>query len=290
VRRGLAGALAALVFGTAATASAARPLRLAAYYPWFPEGWSYVGLDPFTHFQPSLGYYDAGDPRVIQAQIRAMKYGNIQAATYSWWGQRTPADLRFPAHLALATGTGFRWAVYYEPEGYGDPSVDDIRADLQYIRDSFATARSYLRIGGRFVVFVYGDAADGAGCGVAERWAEANTVNAYVVLRAFAAFRACPHQPAGWHTYSADRYEYSLRGYSYSISPGFFFAADQRPRRVRDLHRWTGSIRRMVRSKAPFQLVISFNEWGEGTAVESARQWESPSGYGEYLDALHAVR
>jgi hypothetical protein len=43
----------------------------------------------------------------------------------------------------------------------------------------------------------------------------------------------------------------------------------------------------MIASAAPFQLVTSFNEWGEGTAVESAQEWASASGYGAYLDALH---
>jgi hypothetical protein len=43
----------------------------------------------------------------------------------------------------------------------------------------------------------------------------------------------------------------------------------------------------MVASGANYQLIISLNEWGEGTAVESAQEWASPSGYGVYLDALH---
>jgi hypothetical protein len=43
----------------------------------------------------------------------------------------------------------------------------------------------------------------------------------------------------------------------------------------------------MVASKAPFQLVATFDEWGEGTSVESASEWASGSGYGAYLDALH---
>jgi hypothetical protein len=45
----------------------------------------------------------------------------------------------------------------------------------------------------------------------------------------------------------------------------------------------------MVASRARFQLVTTFNEWGEGTAVESARQWQSGSGFGSYLDTLHAT-
>jgi hypothetical protein len=43
----------------------------------------------------------------------------------------------------------------------------------------------------------------------------------------------------------------------------------------------------MMASGARFQLITSFNEWGEGTSVESASQWASSSGYGAYLDALH---
>jgi len=43
----------------------------------------------------------------------------------------------------------------------------------------------------------------------------------------------------------------------------------------------------MNASGAPFQLVTTFNEWGEGTAVESATEWASASGYGAYLDVLH---
>ena len=44
----------------------------------------------------------------------------------------------------------------------------------------------------------------------------------------------------------------------------------------------------MIRSRARWQLVTTFNEWPEGTAVESAREWATPSGKGAYLDALHA--
>lgn len=44
----------------------------------------------------------------------------------------------------------------------------------------------------------------------------------------------------------------------------------------------------MVASGAPFQLITTFNEWGEGTSIESASEWASASGFGTYLDILHA--
>jgi hypothetical protein len=45
----------------------------------------------------------------------------------------------------------------------------------------------------------------------------------------------------------------------------------------------------MVASGTRWQLITTFNEWGEGTAVESADQWATSSGQGAYLDALHMV-
>ena len=59
------------------------------------------------------------------------------------------------------------------------------------------------------------------------------------------------------------------------------------PRLARDLTHFNQNIRDMIASKAPFQLVTTFNEWGEGTSVESSTEWQSASGYGAYLDALH---
>src|SRR5205823_5375155 len=56
---------------------------------------------------------------------------------------------------------------------------------------------------------------------------------------------------------------------------------------ARDTTRFAQNVSDMVASNAPWQLVTSFNEWGEGTAVESATQWASSSGYGSYLDILH---
>ena len=283
-------ALAALLLAPAAGAAPFSSIRIAAYYPWFPEGWTHAQTDPFTHYKPSLGFYDAGSPAVIDRHIRAMKWGHITSATYSWWGQGSQTDGRFAAHLSAGAKRGFQWAIYHELEGYGDPTVESIRADLEYIRDTYAASPGYLKLGGRPVVFVYGDKDDGTNCGAATRWATANqTVGAYLVLRTFKGYRACGASIDGWHPYSANKNEFDLFPFAYSISPGFYFAIDKRPMRRRSVRSWTRMVHRMADSPAQFHFVISFNEWGEGTAVESAVQWKSPSGYGRYLDVLHAV-
>jgi hypothetical protein len=45
----------------------------------------------------------------------------------------------------------------------------------------------------------------------------------------------------------------------------------------------------MNASKAPLQLIDSLNDWQRGTAIEPAAAWPSVSGFGTYLDELHAL-
>jgi hypothetical protein len=220
---------------------------------------------------------------VIQQHIAAMEYGHINVGISSWWGQGTPSDSRFAAILAATAGRAFRWSIYYEPEGQGNPSVQQITADLTYLRDHYGHDPSYFRIGGRFVVFVYAGQDD---CEMADRWTQANTVNAYIVLKVFPDYRKCASQPDGWHQYAPALAAEAESRFSYTISPGFWKASENE-RLPRDLARWQQNIRDMIASGAPFQLITTFNEWGEGTAIESASEWASPSGYGAFLDILH---
>jgi hypothetical protein len=263
------------------------PIRATFYYAWYPEAWTRDGVFPYSKLRPTLSFYAADDAAVVQAHTAAMRYAHLDAAIYSWWGPGgyPPTDERFWRYLAAARTTPFRWAIYYEREGYEDPSVAKIRADLEYVRDRYASKPAYLKVDGRFVVFVYGNGADS--CATAARWAAANTVGAYVVLSGFGGWAECPSQPQAWHQYSADREEYTFAPSSFMISPGFDEASAPVPARARSLDAWRQSIGDMVASNAPWQLVISFNEWPEGTSVESGGDWASPSGFGTYLDALH---
>ena len=124
---------------------------------------------------------------------------------------------------------------------------------------------------------------------MADRWKQANAaIGAYLVLKVFGGYRSCLEPAAGWHQYAPAVATDSQAGYSFSISPGFDKAGELAPRLARDPARWNQNIRDMVASNAPFQLVTTMNEWGEGTSVESAQEWSSASGHGLYLDALHS--
>jgi len=264
------------------------PIRATFYYPWFPETWTVAGV--LTHFTPTLGFYNSTSIDVIQQHVNAMRYAGIEAGISSWWGQGHRTDSRFQTLLSTtdSMASPFRWALYYENESTGDPSVATIASDLSYIRDHYGSDPSFFRVNGRFVVFVY---ASGDSCAMADRWKQANAgINAYIVLKVFHGYKTCASQPDGWHQYGPATAAISQDGYSYSISPGFWKADETTPRLARDLTRFKQNVRDMIASNAPFQLVTTFNEWGEGTAVESASEWSSASGYGDYLDALHDIR
>ena len=279
-----------------AHAQSNNPLRLTFYYPWFPGHWN-----ESTHYHPTLGNYDSSSPIVIRNHIDAMQYARIDAAIVSWWGWRTQGEYkaRYGTDAALreilkeSRGSGFRWAIHYEWEGPVDniprnPSRDEIVSDLDYLYANFANDPSYLHIDGRWVLFVYSDENDG--CEMVSRWSEAKTTHpeAYVVLRVFQGYLGCASQPDGWYQYSTESGSDSQSDYSYTISPGFWSAIEDHPRLERNLARWKANIGDMISSGATFQLVSTFNEWGEGTAVESAEEWATASGYGAYLDALHS--
>jgi hypothetical protein len=260
------------------------PIRAAFYYPWFPEAWTQQGIYPYTNYTPTLGYYSSADQAILKKHIDMMEYGNIQAGIASWWGQGTHTDTKISGLLSAAAGTRFRWALYYESESQGDPSASQIQADLIYIRDHYGKDPSFLRVNGKFVVFVY--AASNDTCGMVSRWKQANTVGAYVVLKVFPGYASCSGQPDSWHQYAPAVAADQQGSFSYAISPGFWLKG-QSVRLARDLNRWTQNVKDMAASRANWQLVTTFSEWGEGTIVEPATQWASPSGYGKYLDALH---
>ncbi|MDD5371388.1 MAG: DNRLRE domain-containing protein, partial [Anaerolineaceae bacterium] len=260
------------------------PIRAGFYYPWFPQAWTQLGIYPYTNYNPTLGFYNGADLATVKKHIDMLQYGGMQAGIASWWGQGSQTDSKVPVLLQAAAGTPFRWALYYENESLGDPSAAQISTDLTFIRDHYGKDPSFLRVNGKFVVFVY--AAGNDACGMADRWKQGNTVGAYVVLKVFPGYANCASQPDSWHQYSPAVAADSQGSLSYTISPGFWLKGNAM-RLGRDLNRWISNVKSLVASGAKWQLVTTFNEWGEGTSVEPAKEWSSASGYGQYLDALH---
>ncbi|MGH8859884.1 MAG: DUF7594 domain-containing protein, partial [Jatrophihabitantaceae bacterium] len=266
-----------------AASAAAAPIRAAFYYPWFPETEHWA-----THYSPSLGQYDSSDPAVIDAHIAAAQYAGLDAFIASWWGQGSHTDQRLPLLLSAAKSHGFAIAPYYEPEGKATaPTAAQLSSDLQYLYTRAQASPGWLRVAGKPVLFVYN--AQSTDCSETSRWASANAGRFYLNLKVFQGYASCASQPDAWHQYGpASGYDQQGAS-SASVSPGFWKFNESSPRLVRNLSRFSSDLARQVASGTQWQLLTTFNEWGEGTAVESASQWSTSSGHGAYLDAMRAA-
>jgi hypothetical protein len=270
------------------------PARGTFSYPWFPEAWNQNGINPATHYTPTLGFYRSVD--VMTQQVQALVYGGFRFDVSSWWGQGSKEDARFQPMLNAAHGTPLAIAPYYEAEGNPvsgvtgspNPASAQITADLNYLAANYINDPNYLWVAGKPAIFVYGDGGDG--CSMADRWSAANAAAAtqfYVVLKVFAGYSSCASQPDNWHQYGPAAAEDLQGKHAIAISPGYFKYDTSTALLARDLSRWHTEVTDLNCSSADLKLVTTFNEWGEGTAVESANEWSSASGQGAYLDELH---
>jgi hypothetical protein len=256
-------------------------IRAAFVYPWYPETWSQG-----SHFMPYPLLYDSGNSAVLRTQVAAMLYGNITTGITSWFGPGTRADSRMSSLLNADHGTTFSTALYYEQEGYVDPSPARISADMDYAARYFADP-SYLRIHGQPVVFVYGDGGDR--CGMVDRWAQGTAGKGlYTVLKVFPGYLSCPNQPSSWHQYSGSVREDRQGRFSSTISPGFWKQGEPTPRLGRDPVAFAAAVRDMATRPTQWQLIVSFNELVEGTQIEATTQSFTPcSGWSVELNILH---
>ncbi|MDX6646140.1 MAG: hypothetical protein QOK40_1867 [Miltoncostaeaceae bacterium] len=276
----IAAALPGARTGLSEQGDAARPpIRAAFYESGFPGAWRQGGAFPAARYRPSLGYYDGRRIAIVRRQIASMRYGGIAAGIASWTGVGSTSDQRVGTLLRAARGTSFRWTLELVSP------LEAIAGQLAYIRARYGTDPRYLRVGGRFVVFV-ADAgtrcADAAGVVRA-----ANRAGAYLMLEAFPGYRRCASQPAGWYEDPPAASMVAHLPGSATISPGWFPGRAATPTLARDLARWSRDVQALTTLHPRFELIDSFNDWASGSAVESASEWETESGHGAYLDLLH---
>jgi hypothetical protein len=269
------------------------PVRGTFYYPWYPSTWTVGGHQ--SHYEPTLGWYSSSDPEIARAHIKSMEYAHIDLSIASWWGPDTKLDrarLTMLMDETVRRNSPLRWTVYYEIEMKQDPSLSKIQSDLDYLQAWFTKHPAWAYKNGKPVIFVYNDS---SGCNVVNRWMKASKGEWYVVMKVVKDYEDCPIQPDSWHQYGTGSTPgkngiVHNKGYSYVISPGFWHATSDTPKVPRLSPRDNcNNVKKMVESGEPWQLVLSFNEAGEGTLIESCTAWESRSGHGKYLDCLHDV-
>jgi hypothetical protein len=277
-------------------------IRAAFYYPWFPQTWGRDPQNPFTNYLPTRGRYST-DLRAVRAQIADMQFARVSLGLASWFGQSSNTNVNWPVLFQAARGTGFSWAPYYEPEGISDPTPDAIADDLHYVRTRYGGgSRLAMLPGKRMLVFVYNadDLDTARGCATVTRWKQAKDLlqqqyaeTIYVDLKVFPGYATCADRASidGWHQYgpasAVQDFSRAPRDGSYAISPGFWKAGvayGAAPFLARDRARWQSSIAAMNASGAKWQLITTYNEWGEGTAIESSSGCRVTAPPGAYCD------
>jgi hypothetical protein len=256
------------------------PIRAAFYYPWFPETENWA-----SHWTPALAKYNSSNRTVLAAHVAQARYAGLDAFISSYWGRTSLTGARLPLLLDAARAQGFRVAAYYEPESLTTPpSPSQLAADLDALY-ALTTDVAWLRVNSKPVLFVYNTGARGS-CTEVSRLLNAGAGRFYLDLKVFSGYRTCASQPDSWHQYGpAVRYDQQDL-YSATVSPGFWKFNEASSRLPRDPDAFSTALNRQVASGAKWQLVTSFNEWGEGTSVEPAVEWQSTSGQGNFLDAM----
>lgn len=264
------------------------PYSTTFFYPWYPD-WADRGHNPpqnwFSNylpdpnpcsFHPAAELYNSNGDAIIHWQLAKMAEARLEVAISSWWGPLHKTDWTF-RHILNEVMIrpdnpypNLRWAIYYEKESLGDPSVVELVNDLNYLKNNYANQRAYLKIGGRPVVFVYADGNDASG--MAGRWSQARVQTGfYVVLKVYSGYRSDPNQPDSWHQYAPAKRTDNQAPYSFMVSPGFWLDGEA-PRLPRDLAAFRQAVPEMVAAPVTGKLVETWNEWGEGTSVEPGEQ------------------
>ena len=276
------------------------PYYATFYYQWYKNSstdgswsyWSDHGNKPpstwFSHFipdnnpasfDPANELYSSNDYNNFKWQVAKMAEAKQEVAIASWFGPATREDVAF-GNIVNSFMTkpdnpypNLRWSIYYEDEGFADPAVSTIVSDLNHLKDKYTQSPYFFKIGGKPVIFVYADAADGSA--MAKRWKDANSQignSFYVVLKVFAGYATDPNQPDSWHQYAPAVRSGSHVPYSAYVSPGFWLDDGSLERLVRNSADFENAVKAMVSANVAWKLTETWNEWGEGTSVEPGEQ------------------
>jgi hypothetical protein len=274
------------------------------YYPWWRgenegyQGWNVDNHEPPStwrsmflpdmipgEFKPEKELYSVVDPLTVKKQLEWMKDAGIQFAIASWFG---PSEEEFSSDYAFSNilhkimpvpdnpNGNLKWTILYEDEGTSDPPVEELIEDLNYIKEAYASSPYYLRIEGKPVVFVYNAIGSGQDpLDDLERWMEAkDETGFYVVMRddPLSEGKADPSSMDGWYRYKPGlRYD-QVGNFSASVSPGYWRYHDSSPVLERNPSAFEDATVKLAAADVKFKLVLTWNEWMEGTGVEPAQQ------------------
>jgi hypothetical protein len=218
----------------------------------------------------------------VRSHLAALKWARADAAIVRWHGRGTASDRKLAALLAGIVST----RAHVRAAALIDGARGNARAQVRALARLRVASRGYLRIRSRPAVFVAPADRSLRGCAQARRW-RAAARGLWLVQAAFAGYASCRSAADAWFR-DAPVARMARASGSFLIRPGYWQNSKRAPKVARSIAAWQRSIRRMVTSREPLQVIDSLNDWTRGSAIEASPAWASASGFGLYLDALHA--
>jgi hypothetical protein len=220
----------------------------------------------------------------VESHLAALKWAWADAAIVPWAPPGSAADRKLGVVLGAIASTRAHVRVAALLDRPHGTEISQIEA----LATGPSRAPGYLRIGARPAVFVAPVDRSVRGCVRARRWRAA--ARAFWLAQAsFPGDGQCRSAADAWFRDEPDVRSARAPG-TFLIRPGFWPRGSTAPTLTRSMDGWQRSIQRMNASGARLQLIDSLNDWADGTAIEPSATWRSDSGFGMYLDALHAQR
>jgi hypothetical protein len=252
-----------------------------------------------SHDYPLIGLYDSGDDDALECHVLLMKVAGLDGAIADWYGTRRRHD--YPViHrntdklFGRLKKAGLKFAVCYEDQALKEPDApggDETQAwaDLGWAETRWFADPSYARIGGRPALPVFGpqhlqrDQWDRLRAGLSSRPLLlglphlAKDAGADGVLGWPPVHGGRPIPPEEWRRYLSDLYARLRSGETVMgvAFPGFRDIYAQAGVResygsidARQGTTFSETLDLALASRAPIVQVATWNDFGEGTAIE----------------------
>jgi acid phosphatase type 7 len=260
---------------SSSAAATRAPLRAIIYL----TGPAVGAAGPAQRPAPSASSDELGS---ISRHLAALEWARADAAIIPWSRPSSTADRKLTAVLAAVASSGahVRAAALIEHlQGTEASQIGRLAAHQ-------ANAPGYLRVDSRPAVFIALADPSLRACDEVRRWRVAAR-GFWLAQAAFSGYASCRGAADAWFREAPEVHSARAAG-TFLIRPGSWPSSAPTPALPRSADAWERSIAQMNASGAPVQIVDSLNDWAHGTAIEASDAWPSASGFGVYLDALHA--
>jgi len=264
-----------------------------------------------SHYYPLIGPYDSGDPAVIEYHLLLIRLAGFDGIIVDWYGLSNRLDYPMlhrntAALFPRAAKIGLKIGICYEDQTIpklveaGEIAAHDrvkhAKAVLEWLRKNWFAEASYLTLDGRPVLLSFGYS------GLTDReWAEALPRGAGGPIylsehrRRPAASGAFDWPVPKEGLARLDRFEKAAKDWPVAMPAAFpRFHDIYSDAKVHDSYgtipddngrTFVTTLKRAIASRAPLVQVVTWNDWGEGTAIEPSAEF----GYRD-LEAMQRLR